>query len=186
MRFDASMQAKGSQGSARPVFSAFRIALEYSLRINERGPHGSSIAAKTFEGPIPRRPLRLANHSSRERQPDRRSSLMLRRHRPRYLPSRSPQRRGRRRSRRLFRRSLARRTRRVRANHLSNGSRRHGHRDRTHRSHGRRRFGSTRHTRHLQRRPSRLRKHPPEFQHRRPTQLQTSSAPYKKKPNNSA
>ena len=69
---------------------------------------------------------------------------------------------------------LARCSRRMRANHLSNGSRRHGHRNRTHRSHGRRRFGSTRHARHLQRRPGRLRKHPPEFQHRR---LQRNSRP---------
>ncbi len=36
-------------------------------------------------------------------------------------------------------------------------------------------------------RPGRLRKHPPEFQYRRPQRnSQTSSAPYKKKPNNSA
>ena len=61
---------------------------------------------------------------------------------------------------------LARRSRRMRANHLSNGSRGHGHRNRTHRSHGRRRLGSSRHTRHFKGRPSRLRKHPPEFQYR--------------------
>ena len=39
---------------------------------------------------------------------------------------------------------------------------------RTHRSHSRRRLGSSRHTRHFKGRPGRLRKHPPEFQHRRP------------------
>jgi hypothetical protein len=147
-----------------------------SLKINKRGPYGSSIASKTAERPIPRRRLRLANHSSRERQPNRRSGLMLRRHRPRNLSSRSPQRCLRRGGRRMFRRSLARRTRRMRANHLSNGSRRHGHRNRPHRSHGRRRLGSSRHPRHLERRPSRLRKHPLEFQHLRP-QRNSRSAP---------
>ncbi len=62
---------------------------------------------------------------------------------------------------------LARCSRRMRANHLSDGSRRHGHSIRTHRNHSRRRFGSPRHTRYFKGRPSRLRKHPPEFRHRR-------------------